>query len=214
MKLCGYDVYRVYLALKSHFRTERYDFFKFKGRVRASKQAFMRRKDRYFFEKLARRFSGTRQIELLDYFVANFILDESLWIGDVLNEDCEQNYLEWCRRVQSLDYVFGGDCETLLTHIERNEIEFNDLFACEDNKHPILLRLMMNNTICIETFIILNEMLQFFKTWDKQMTGDYIWKEVRQRCEKYRPFISEIELNRKKHQLIVKTKLVEHGLLT
>lgn len=212
MKMAGFDVYRTYLALKSHFRTERYDYFKFRGR--ASKQSFFRRKDRYFFEKLARRFSGDRSLEMIDFFVANFILDESLWIGDALNEDAERHYLEWCRRNQSLDYIFESDCETILTLIEKEEITFNDLFECPPRQHPVLLKLMMNGSICIETFIILNDMLGFFNKWNKQMPDDYIWQEIRRRCGKYTPFLSVLDLGKKKYQLVVKTKLIEHGLLT
>lgn len=211
-QLSGYDVFLLYLALKSHFHNERYDYFRFKGRVRAGRETFLRRKDRYFFEKLAKRFSGDRAPDLVGYFVSNFTLDESLWIGDALSEDAERHFLEWQGRIQSLDYVFQSDCETLLLHIEKKGISFNSVFECPPREHPILLKLLLNKALCLETFIILNRMLRFFARWSKSMPEDYIWQEVRLRCEKYEPFLPQLKDSHKKHQGIVRKKLTEHGL--
>ena len=43
------EVYQSYLAFKNHFTKEKYDYFKYGGRSRASEGAFNKRKDRYFF---------------------------------------------------------------------------------------------------------------------------------------------------------------------
>ena len=42
-------------AFKNHFSKETYDFFKYKGRVSASKAGFNKRKDKYFFERMSRK---------------------------------------------------------------------------------------------------------------------------------------------------------------
>jgi hypothetical protein len=39
-----FEVYKMYLALKLHFTTEKYDVIEQKGKVRASKQAFAKRR--------------------------------------------------------------------------------------------------------------------------------------------------------------------------
>lgn len=212
-QITGYEVFLLYLALKSHFKNERYDYFKFQGRVKAGRDSFARRKDRYFFEKLSKRFAGDRASDLVGYFVSNFILDESMWIGDALNEDAERHFLEWQGRIQSLDYIFQSDCEKILTHIEKKEISFNDTFSCAPGEHPVLLRLVLNKSICLETFIILNMMLRFFSRWTSAMPDDFIWQEIRQRCQKYEPFLSQLKDSHKKYQMVVRTKLMEHGLL-
>jgi hypothetical protein len=213
MKLSGYDVYRLYVALKTHFHSETYDFFENEGRIRAKRSSYGKRRDRYFFERLAKRFSGRDSFELMDYFVANLATNADLWVGDMLAESCEQNYMDWCRRIQSLDYTFKCDCEILLNEIEKEDIAFNVLFETESQKHPLLLRMVMRNQISIVSFIILDNMLHFFKRWDREMPGDYVWESFRRRCQKYKPFLTDIDANKYKHSLAMKSKLQERGLL-
>lgn len=213
MKLSGFDVYRLYVALKTHFHSETYNFFESNGRIRANKSSYQRRRDRYFFERLAKRFSGRDSFELLDYFVANLATNANLWVGDMLAETCEQNYLDWCRRIQSLDYTFECDCEILLNEIEKRDIAFDGLFETKDQMHPLLLQMVMRDQICIESFIILDNMLHFFKHWDREMSDDYVWKAFELRCRNYKPFLTDIGENRHKHSMVMKNKLQEHGLL-
>ena len=51
----GYEAYRLYLAVKLHFSTENYDFFKHNAKVNASIGSFTKRNDRYFFHRLCTR---------------------------------------------------------------------------------------------------------------------------------------------------------------
>lgn len=213
MKLTGYDVYRLYVALKTHFHSDTYDFFESEGRIRAKRSSYAKRRDRYFFERLAKRFSGRDSFELLDYFVANLTTDSNLWVGDMLAETCEQNYMDWCRRIQSLDYTFECDCEILLNAIEKEDVAFNYLFESVDQQHPMLLRMVMRSEIGVESFIILDNMLHFFKRWNKEMSDDYVWEAFHRKCQKYRPFLSQLNESKPKHRLTMKQKLEEHGLL-
>ena len=75
--MTGFEVYKMYLALKQHFTKEKYDYHKYRGKVRASEDAFEQRHDRYFFKKLATKYSDP---EILDYFVANFVSDPKGYI--------------------------------------------------------------------------------------------------------------------------------------
>ena len=52
--LSPFLTYKYYVAIKRHFTDERYDFFKYKGRIKASEATFLKRKDKYYFEKLAK----------------------------------------------------------------------------------------------------------------------------------------------------------------
>ena len=49
-----FEVYKLYLALKLHFTTEKYDITKTRGGVKASEKAFLKRKDIISMRKLAR----------------------------------------------------------------------------------------------------------------------------------------------------------------
>ena len=214
MKLTGYDVYRLYVALKTHFHSETYDFFESGGRIRAKLSSYQRRRDRYFFERLAKRFSGRDSFELVDFFVANLASNADLWVGEMMSDQSEQTYLDWCRRIQSLDYIFQCDCETVLNEIETEGLTFDDLFVNADKQHPLLLRMVMREQINVESFIILENMLHFFKRWDKQMPGDYVWEAYRRKCQKYRPFMTQINDSKRKHRSTMRQKLADRGILT
>ena len=67
------DAYRCYLALKNHFTKDHYDYIKYRGKTRASNQAFYKRKDRFWFEKFARN-KNDKEIE--EFFVSNFTISK------------------------------------------------------------------------------------------------------------------------------------------
>ena len=69
------DAYRCYLALKNHFTKDHYDYIKYRGKTRASNEAFYKRKDRFWFEKFARQ-KNDKEIE--EFFVSNFIYSTCL----------------------------------------------------------------------------------------------------------------------------------------
>ena len=72
-KVVPFDTYKCYLSLKNHFTKDSYDYHKYCGKSRATIQSFYKRKDRMWFEKISRQ--KTDQ-EILDFFVANFVLME------------------------------------------------------------------------------------------------------------------------------------------
>ena len=79
-----FDAYRCYLSLKNHFTKEKYDYHKYCGKSRATVQSFYKRKDRFWFEKLARQKDDK---EVIDFFVSNFITctdPSKLWIGEMI----------------------------------------------------------------------------------------------------------------------------------
>ena len=61
-----FEVYQKYLSLKQHFNREEYDYFKFRGKVRASESSFDKRKDKYHFIRLSKIYKDE---ELTKFFV-------------------------------------------------------------------------------------------------------------------------------------------------
>ena len=62
-----FDAYRCYLSLKNHFTKDHYDYLKYRGKTRATVQAFYKRKDRFWFEKFARQKNDKEVEELVQY---------------------------------------------------------------------------------------------------------------------------------------------------
>ena len=52
----GYNAYKTYVALKNHFTSDSYDYFKYKGKARVKEETFLKRKDKFFFEKIEKKY--------------------------------------------------------------------------------------------------------------------------------------------------------------
>jgi len=176
-----FDVYKTYLALKNHFTKEKYDYFVYCGKSRASLQSFYKRKDRFWFEKLSRQRNDK---EVIDFFVSNFISctdPQSLWIGEIIREG-DNNYKDWQKRQQSLSYIFKEQSDQMLFS---NNLE--QLFDCS-RQHPPILKMFLSGEICIETMVIYDRIFMYGKNFDKKLL-DPVWEIVSLKIRKYSPFL-------------------------
>ena len=193
------DAYRCYLSLKNHFTKDSYDYHKYCGKSRATVQSFYKRKDRFWFERIARQKSDQ---EVVEFFVSNFIscTDPSkLWIGEMMKEG-ESRYIEWKKRNQSLSYVFREETERLFMNQQ-----LEDIFDCSKG-HPPILKKFLSGTISIETMVIYDRIFLFGKNFDKKIK-DPVWETVRLKIKKYSPFLN-IEVSRYKQIL---KEVIIHG---
>ena len=192
MKLEPFESYQKYLALKNHFTNKKYNYFTYNGKVKANLQSFYKRKDRFWFEKLSR---NKTDEEILNFFVANFAScddPQSLWIGQIIKEG-EDNYKNWMRKTQSLSYIFKEEISIF------NSKNFDEMFSIQGNKHPLIIKNYLQKKISLETLIILNNILNYKKQFDKKLQ-DPVWEFVSMRIEKYTPFI-HIDVNKFKQLL-------------
>ena len=194
-----FDAYKCYLAMKNHFTKDNYDYQKYRGKTRATHQAFYKRKDRFWFEKFARQ--KTDQ-EVEEFFVANFAScddPQSLWIGEMIKEG-EGRYQDWQKKVQSLSYVFKQEVEDLFTDIKVDEV-----FDCSKG-HPPILRNYLGGKTSLETLVICDIIFGYGKNFDKDL-NDPVWETVSRRVKKYKPFLN---INVQRYKKILK-EVVFHG---
>jgi len=178
-----FDVYKKYLALKSHFSNKSYDYFKYNGNVKASKNSFETRRDKYFFYKLS------KQKNVEEFLLANFVDgDKDFWIGNLRDDKVAEVYQQYKKRQQSLSYTFKSD-------LGKMKESFDDNIIVPPNEHPYLLRLFLRKDICIETLTILDLLCNIYKYWDKELDGDVVWPDIKQKSLKYRPFMS-VDINK------------------
>ena len=176
-----FDAYRQYLSLKNHFTKDKYDYHKYCGKSRATVQSFYKRKDRFWFEKLARNKSDQ---EVIDFFVSNFITctdPSKLWIGEMIREG-ESRYMDWKKRNQSLSYIFKEETEKLFSNQK-----VDDIFDCSKG-HPPVLKNFLSGNISPETMVICDRIFLFGNNFDKQL-NDPVWETVSMRIKKYSPFL-------------------------
>lgn len=197
----GFAAFAMFHALKLHFTSDSYDYFKYNGKTNVTKTTFSTRKDKYTFYKLSRKLGLT---ELRDYYIANFLVSDVQWVGDVVGPDSDEIYKKWLKTTQSLTYTFENDIIKLLDRVENP----NELLMVRKNEFPLLMQYAQQKDIALETLIILNDLMNFFPMWEKEIYDDIVWPNFKRKCEKYKPFLS---YDKEKFKLILKEKIKEYA---
>ena len=201
----GFAAYALWNALKLHFTSESYDYFKYNGKTNVSKQTFTTNKSKYQFYKLSRKYDLD---ELKNFYVANFIQGKGDWVGDLL-QDGDENYTKWQKTQQSLTYTFENDIMYMFDSVDGAEFwHIDDYFKPIDGGWPMLITKMMHDKISLETVCILVDILGCMPKWEKQITEDIIWPTHRRIIKKYTPFIP---YDKVKFKAILKEKIKEYA---
>ena len=177
-----FDAYRCYLSLKNHFTKDHYDYHKYRGKTRATVQAFYKRKDRFWFEKFARQ-KNDKEVE--EFFVSNFIYSTdpaTMWIGEMIKEG-EGRYQEWKKKTQSLSYIFKEEVENVF-----DNKKVDDMFDCSKG-HPPILKSYLGGDISLESMVIYDRIFDYGKDFDKRLK-DPVWETVSRKIKKYSPFLN------------------------
>ena len=193
--ISGYEAFALYQALKLHFTTDSYDYFKYNGKINISIEAFENRKDKYHFYKLSRRY--TNKDDLINFIIANLVEDDKLWVGSLLQEESDINFRKRQKVIQSLSYTFENDCKLIFQDCKLNP---NEVLKT-DGDYPVLLTKTLQKDTQIETLCILNNILGFFPMWTKKINDTIRWPEYRRKCIKYASFLPKDDV---KYKLILK----------
>ncbi len=199
--MTGYEAFSLYQSLKLHFSQDSYDFFKYNGKSNISVTTFENRKDKYHFYKLSRKYSNKE--DLINFIVANFIEDERLWVGPLLQEEADMNFRKRQKVIQSLSYTFENDCILIFEDCILNP---NEVLKT-DGDYPVLLTKTLRKEIQVESLCLLNQVLGFFPMWTSKINDTIRWPEVRRKCIKYTSFLPQDSV---KYKLILKKVLNEN----
>ena len=188
------DVYIMYCAMKAHFSRKDYDFFKYGGKTKVSRDSFWKRKDRFFFVKLSKKYKT--EIEIRNYLVSNFIKDKSGYIANF----SEENYKSWLLRRSGFFDQFVIEMKPFIK-------EFEPLFEVKNSSHPKLLKEFLGSRVSLETMLVLDELVSFSKKWDQQLEDDIVWVDLKKLMKNYKGFLT-INKNRYRMKLL---KLIEES---
>ena len=191
------EVYQSYLAFKNHFTKQKYDYFKYGGRSRASEGAFNKRKDRYFFERMSRKKSDD---EIKKFFLANFSQasdSNQVWIGPIIDGG-EKVYKEWIEQKENLFETFKSNSEDMM-----DSYDYDEFFDCKKG-HPPILKEYLGGKLSIEELVIYDKIFSYVKDYDKKLL-DPVWETVSLKVKKYNPFLN-IDVSEYKNYLVKRVK--------
>ena len=197
----GFEVYKIYLAIKLHFtsKNQSYDFHKHNGRTTARLETFTKRRDRYFFHKLSKSYNDS---SIVNYFLSNFVSNTNLWVGDIIGKTGDDHYKQWSKKIEALHYYYEQDIDYIL----ERKISFDDIFTSKDGQHPPILKMFLSKRINFETVIILDDILSFSKRLNKNIKETVLWPKLYDRMIRYKPFLI---YNIVKYKMTLKLKLKE-----
>jgi hypothetical protein len=189
----AFEIYQLYLALKLHFTDESYDFHRYHGKVKANAATFDGRRDKYFFEKLA------KHSDPQGFLVANIISDRGgSYIRDLAyGEQSKKVYADWLKIKESLTYQFTNDINKLPSDLK-------SCLSADQNNHPQIIKMYLSNKISLETLCILVDVTKSLEYWDKKLVDDIVYKDIGMLIKKYTPFIV---FERENIKTIVRKKL-------
>ena len=190
----GFDLYCTYQAVKLHFSSESYNFFQYDGKTRVSIDAFQKRRDKFLFHRLARKY---RDNEMVPFLVANFVHSDDKFTKTLLEEESEEVFRNWKKITDSMSKVYQED----LIRICPDATQFNDLFKVTDGQFPKLLNLYMQKEVTVETMVILNNLFNYIAIWDKKISDDIIYPKISRKIRKYGAFLS---VNTEKYKELTK----------
>jgi hypothetical protein len=168
-------VLQTYLAIRMHFTSKSYDYFKYAGKLSGDmSKMLVKRNDKAFFQRLARKFQAGQEEMMEDMIVSIFHRNTKAHISVISPDD----YKIWNARLNSLSYTYPNDLKKVLNATPQIDPE-------------MILKLMIIGEIQIESFIILDDMLDraLSKAYDATQEHLPLWAlEWRLRIERYRPF--------------------------
>lgn len=194
----AFEVYKYYLALKLHFTTDKYDVIKQKGKVRATRQAFAKRKDLFAINKVAKTYTDE---EVANFLIANFVSGDR-W-GGIFDTEAKETYILWKKRKESLTYIFEQDIDNLVLELELENKKLDDLFYCSKAEHPYIIKSYLRKSICIETLVIMNKIFNLTDKFDKEIDDTVVWPDISRLIKKYSPFLT---IDKEKYHEIIRRR--------
>jgi len=173
----SFDAYVTYLAIKRHFTTKSYDYYKYNGKVKANMDTFATRNDAFFFGKLA------KKPDYVNLILSNVIEEPKIWVRDIVGDEGEQRYNAWKKKIDSLGYTFKNELGLLKDDYKSN-------FIVSDGQHPHLITLFLQKRISLETFTILAYAANIFSYWEQNVVDKFIAYDIIDLSKKYKPFLT------------------------
>ena len=189
-----FNAWKVYHGMYLHFTNDTYDFFKYNGNgtwgTMASMEKYFSKFEKYgkssfqrgFFETLGKTY-GKRD-DLIFWFLSQFT--NELDHPDDFDSDLYEDYK---KRMNEFNFYLRLDIENIVCYLKEYNITFHELFISKGINHPPILKLALGKTISLETFTVLDILLDFISVLNKQLK-DSIWDNYQKLAINYKPFLS------------------------
>ena len=196
-----YNAWVVWHGIRAHF-TRDYDYFKYNGKGNWANIDSMQRSfakveqygkysgQRKLFHNIGKAF--TNKESLIFFYLSQFTngLDHPIDFDSDLYEDYRD-------RMNNFDTHIRCDIECIVRFMKKEDCTFNKMFITRwGTRHPHILKLVLGHVISLETFTVLDMILNFIPEMDKNL-DDPIWEDHKKLVLNYKPFL-EVDIDKQK----------------
>ena len=197
--------YETFLAVRTHFKDERYNFFRYGGKIPNKKP--LSDQFRYIFLKICNDYTYN---EYIDFLVCNLYENPKIWVPNLMDSDVKKRYTEFAKKYQAFSYYFEQECLTLFEEYSILESDkssrFNQIFHTSEDL-PDLFKAYVNEVISVDMLIYLNKLFGFLEAWNEAYKNSILYEEFRKKLEKYALFV-EPRMNVDKGRQILRKHLL------
>ena len=187
-----FNAWITYQAIHAHF-TREYDYFKYNGKLNMNEYSMEKQFMKYegggshsaqrtIFSNLGKTFESKE--DLIFFYlsqVTNNVPYPSMFDSDL--------YEEYKERMNNFHFHLKRDTEEIATYMEEWDKTFDEMFVVKGINHPSILKMALIQTISLETFAVLDIVLNFIPNMEKQLI-DPASKDYLKLVKNYKPFLS------------------------
>lgn len=189
----GKSVFMLYLMMKNHFNGK-YDVIKYHWTMRISDQAYNKRRDKYFFEKLSEKHMFK---ELTLIFMSNLVANQDAWIGDISDADAMVFYREYIGRLKRMKTQYEDDIKNIYYFSQKVGESLSGIFEYNiKGDSSYIFKLLQSNVISFETFILLDSFLNIINKHDDS-TNNLVWSNYSTKLNAYKKIL-DVDANEAK----------------
>ena len=203
-----FRAYTSYRGVYAHFFGE-YDYFKYGGsgpwNNPDSMEKFFNKNEsgnfsmqRTIFKNIANTFDNKKDLVL--FYLSQFT--NELIYPTVFDTDI---YDEYKARMNNFDFHIQQDMEEVIKCMKEYNISFDEIFITKSMNHPYILKLGLSKRVSLETFAVLDMILNFIPQIDRYLK-DPIWKDYKKLVLNYKPFL---EVDVPKMKMLIKDVLMK-----
>lgn len=188
-----FNAWVTYQGLYAHF-TREYDYFKYNGKgnwnsIDSMERSFAKQESRgnfsaqrKLFKDIGRQFKDRES--LIFFYLSQF--SHGMMYPTVFDSDVYDEYKD---RMNNFNFYLKEDMEQIMKCMREHNKTFDELFHTTSMNHPYILKLSLSRIISLETFTVLDIILNFIPNLSKKL-NDPIWYDHKNLVINYKPFMS------------------------
>lgn len=179
------EIKEKYQAIKLHFSTKNYNYFKYNGKV--NKQHF---KDIVPYTIISK---GKYKTDFPDFFIPGLFHNPKVNIDYFLTDDYVKLWKYWKSYQTSPMYFYKEELVEIERYISRKAYKFDKLFLVNDAELPLIYKLIIRHDVSPQTVLYMDQVLQFSKKFKSTVTEKVIYPKLSNRLVKLSHFLRPIE---------------------